>query len=216
MRNAAVDAGSRSSIVVVSGLPRSGTSMLMHMLQQGGLPLCVDNIRAPDIDNPRGYFEYESVRTLQQDSSFIGAASGKAIKVVSHLLQALPSEFDYRVIFLERDLYEILGSQKKMMARLHAVSSTPTTSGAAATDLESDVSLCKRHLTWISDWLRRQPNMETLYLAHSEVLRDPSEAACRVCKFLGIPLDEDRMARAVDTTLYRTKETAAPSAAYNC
>lgn len=199
-------------IVVVSGLPRSGTSMLMQMLQQGGLPLCVDGIREPDIDNPKGYFEYEPIRTLQQDSSFMGAASGKAIKVISHLLQVLPPDFYYRVIFLERDLYEVLESQEKMMARLHAPSLTATTSAVSEANLESDVRLCKHHLIWIADWLRRQPNIETLNLAHADILRDPMAAACRVSKFLGISLDVNRMVQAVDTNLYRTKEAVKFSA----
>ena len=108
-----------SEIVIVSGLPRSGTSLLMQMLESGGLGILTDNIRAADLDNPRGYFELEVVKTIKQDSSWLQQARGNAFKMVSLLLYDLPPGERYRIIFMDRDMDEVLLSQRKMLTRLH-------------------------------------------------------------------------------------------------
>src|SRR5215831_7771246 len=107
-----------SEIMIVSGLPRSGTSLMMQMLDKGGLPVVTDNIRAADTDNPRGYYEYEQVKKIKEDASWLPATRGKAFKMVSQLLYDLPASETYRIIFMERDLEEVLQSQEKMLARL--------------------------------------------------------------------------------------------------
>ncbi len=106
-------------IVIVSGLPRSGTSMLMNMLLDGGVPLLTDGIRNADHGNSRGYFEYEPVKALEKhgDLSWLPRARGKAVKIISFLLTWLPERYDYRVIFMQRDLDEIIASQNRMLAR---------------------------------------------------------------------------------------------------
>ncbi|HNY87520.1 MAG TPA: hypothetical protein PKN23_13545, partial [Candidatus Hydrogenedentes bacterium] len=104
-------------IVVVSGLPRSGTSMMMRMLAAGGMPLFTDGVRAADSDNPLGYFEHEAVKRLREDASWVPGAAGKAVKVVSALLPALPEGFQYRVILMRRPLEEVLASQRRMFGR---------------------------------------------------------------------------------------------------
>src|ERR1700741_4498489 len=118
-------------IVVVSGLPRSGTSMMMRMLEAGGLPIVSDGERAADIDNPKGYFELERIKNLEHetDKSYLSAARGKAVKVISFLIKELPDENDYRVVFMRRDLDEVLTSQQKMIDRLE---SADTEADAAA------------------------------------------------------------------------------------
>ena len=104
-------------IVVVSGLPRSGTSLMMQMLQAGGMPLLIDDLRPADTDNPNGYWEYEPVKRLQQDNSWIPQAEGKAVKVVSALLQYLPPQHTYKIIFMQRPMQEVLASQTVMLER---------------------------------------------------------------------------------------------------
>ena len=104
-------------ITVVSGLPRSGTSMMMQMLVAAGLEAASDARRIQDDDNPHGYFELEAVKRIRQDASFLGGVVGKALKVVAPLLPSLPNKFDYAVVFLERDLSEVLASQSAMLSR---------------------------------------------------------------------------------------------------
>ena len=104
-------------ITIVSGLPRSGTSLMMRALDKGGINLLTDEIRAPDQDNPKGYYEFEKVKTVKQDSSWVSRAKGKAVKMVYRLLYDLPKKFSYRIVFMQRDLKEILVSQKKMLQR---------------------------------------------------------------------------------------------------
>src|SRR4026209_2745330 len=93
-------------IVVVSGLPRSGTSMMMQMLQAGGLEILTDAVRTPDGSNPKGYFEFEAVKDLDkgQAPAWLAGARGKAVKIVSSLVRWLPESNDYQVIFMQRNL----------------------------------------------------------------------------------------------------------------
>src|ERR1700674_2159926 len=118
-------------IIVVSGLPRSGTSMMMNMLDSGGVPVLTDGIRSSDDSNPRGYFEYEPVKELGKDGgrSWVLLARGKAVKIISFLLTWLPETCDYRVVFMQRDLDEIIASQNEMLARR----GEPSGAGEAAT-----------------------------------------------------------------------------------
>ncbi len=114
-------------IVVVSGLPRSGTSMIMKMLEAGGLPVLTDGLRAADEDNPKGYYEVERVKGLAEetDKGWLAEARGKGIKVISYLLKSLPPQFNYRVVFIRREIEEVLASQRKMLARRGETEETP-------------------------------------------------------------------------------------------
>ena len=107
-----------SEIIIVSGLPRSGTSLMMQMLEKGGMEIITDQIRSADTDNPRGYYEYEKVKQIKKDASWLPQTRGKAFKMVSQLLYHLPPGQTYRILFLERDLEEVLLSQEKMLQRL--------------------------------------------------------------------------------------------------
>jgi len=185
-------------ITVVSGLPRSGTSMMMSILQAGGVPILTDNQREADEDNLRGYMEYEQVKHLDRDATWLGEAEGKAVKIISMLLRHLPPDRQYRVIFMHRDISEVLASQRRMMERRgEAPDSVPD---------EAMAALFKRHLHETQQWLASQPNIKTLYINYNETLRNPWPTIDRLNAFLGGKLDAEAMARAVDPKLYRQRK----------
>jgi hypothetical protein len=185
-------------IVVVSGLPRSGTSMLMRMLAAGGLAVVTDGERAADEDNPLGYFEVERVKALGSgdDSRWLAQARGKAVKVISFLLAKLPAGHDYRVVFLQRSLPEVLASQKKMLARRGEASSTSD---------ERMAELFEQHLREVRALLRDDARFEALDVAYADVIADPAGEARRIARFLAAGLDVERMTAAVDPALYRNR-----------
>ena len=181
-------------ITIVSGLPRSGTSLMMQMLQAGGLPLLCDEVRAADEDNPRGYLEFEKVRQLAKDAGWMSQADGKALKVVSLLLYHLPPGFEYRVLFMRRDLDEILSSQEKMLARRGEPSGP---------DRATMRRHFERHLTGLEEWLSRQAHVRLLDCPYTDVVTNPRATAREVAAFLSLTLNEEGMAAAVDPALYR-------------
>lgn len=188
----------RKSITVVSGLPRSGTSMMMKMLEAGGILPLTDEIREADTDNPKGYFEFERVKKLDKgDSEWLEKAEGKAVKVISALLQHLPQTHDYQVIFMERHMPEVLASQRKMLERRGE---------ADEMDDEKMSALFEKHLQQVKEWLAQQGNFSVLYVHYSETLADPRSQAERVNAFLGADLDVDKMAGTVDPNLYRNRK----------
>jgi hypothetical protein len=183
-------------IIIVSGLPRSGTSLMMQMLDSGGMEVVTDGVRAADTDNPRGYHEFEKVKRIKQDDSWLPLARGKALKMVSQLLYDLPPGETYRILFLERDLEEVLRSQEKMLERL----------GRPVAPREPMRAAFAVHLERLHDWLRRQPNMTALRVSYNELLAQPRPQAERVSRFLGGRADVEGMVRAVDPTLYRNRK----------
>ncbi|HLT47753.1 MAG TPA: hypothetical protein VK002_11040 [Rubricoccaceae bacterium] len=183
-------------VVVVSGLPRAGTSMLMQMLAAGGLRPFTDGAREADASNPRGYFEHERVKALARDKSWVPEAHGHAVKVVAPLLPHLPAGPAYRVVFVERALDEVLRSQTAMLARLGRPSADPAVVRP----------VYARHLAAARAWLDGTPRAEVLPLAHAEVLADPAAAAARLNAFLGGHLDEAAMAAVVDPSLHRERD----------
>jgi len=185
-------------ITVVSGLPRSGTSMMMSILQAGGLEVLTDNQREADEDNIQGYLEYEQVKRLDRDTSWLGEAEGKAVKIISMLLRHLPPCYEYRVIFMHRDIFEVLASQRKMIERRgEQPDNTPD---------ETMAALYERHLADVSEWLRRQPNVETMHVDYNETMSDPRQTAALVNEFLGGGLDQEAMAQVVSPQLYRQRK----------
>ena len=193
-------------IVIVSGLPRSGTSMAMKMLEAGGMELVVDNIRTADEDNPKGYYEDERVKDLSEmeDVSWLKKARGKVIKIVSSLLNHLPESNTYKVVFMRRNLHEVLASQTKMLDRRGEESHTEDP------DL---LSMYEAHLAKVEFQLRFRSNFETLYVDFSDAIRDPATHARRIADFVGGDLDVERMAGAVDGSLYRNRRTGDGSVA---
>ncbi len=188
-------------ITIVSGLPRSGTSMMMQMLDAGGMEILTDHIRKADADNPHGYFELEKAKKIKEDASWLPDARGKAFKIVSMLLYALPAEYQYRIIFMKRDMAEILASQSRMLRRLNKESST--------NDAEMG-RLFGKHLAEIEAWLGRQTDMETMTVNFRDVIASPAAVAVAVNRFLGAVLDAGNMVRAVDPALYRNKAETMP------
>ena len=197
-------------IVVVSGLPRSGTSMIMKMLEAGGLPVLTDGLRTADEDNPKGYYEVERVKGLagETDKRWLAEARGKGLKVISYLLKSLPPQFNYRVVFIRREMEEVLASQRKMLARRGETEDTPP---------ERMRALFEDDLWRASYQLKHREEFETIELHYSAVLARPLEEAQHLAAFLGGGLDAEAMAAAVDPQLYRNRagRTASQAAPVN-
>jgi hypothetical protein len=187
-------------VVVVSGLPRSGTSMAMKMLDAGGLEVVTDDIRTADVDNPKGYFEDERVKDLAEmsdgEKTWVRNARGKVIKVVSSLLQYLPGDNNYRVVFMRRHLQEVLASQAKMLERRDESSETSD---------EDMLAMFESHLDKVRFQLRFRDHFEVLYVDYRGVLEDPVGQAERINEFLGGGLDVGKMVEVVDPELYRNR-----------
>jgi hypothetical protein len=185
-------------ITIVSGLPRSGTSMMMQILQAGGLQILTDNLRAADDDNPKGYYEYERVKKLPDgDTAWVMDSRGKAVKVISALLEHLPTGFDYKIIFMRREMDEVLASQKQMLIRRDE-----------PTDKASDETMSEmfdKHLLDIKAWLAQQPNMQVLYIKYDQLLVDPDPHIQAIAEFLSADLDVGAMLAVPDKNLYRQK-----------
>ena len=192
-------------ITVVSGLPRSGTSLMMHMLKAGGLQPLVDDIRQADEDNPNGYFEFEKVKKLVEDNSWLDAASGKCVKIISALLQTLPPQYHYKIIFMDRNLQEVLASQRQML--IHR--------GASNEHVADDIlaSLFTRHLQEINAWLPAQAHIEVLHVDYGCLVHTPMAVIPGINAFLGGKLDQNRMAGVVDPNLHRQRPQRAPGVA---
>jgi len=185
-------------VVVVSGLPRSGTSMAMRMLEAAGLATVVDGIREADQDNPKGYFELERVKDLAQENDWgwLQEARGKAIKIISYLLKELPDDHNYKVLFMRRDLREVLASQAKMLERRGETNES---------DDERMIELYENDLWKASYLLKNNARFETLTIDYREVLDNPLEQARRISAFMGGGHDVEKMAAAVDPKLYRNR-----------
>ncbi|MBE2222978.1 MAG: sulfotransferase [Anaerolineae bacterium] len=185
-------------VYVVSGLPRSGTSMMMKMLEAGGLSLLIDEIREADGDNPKGYFEFERVKQLDKgDTAWVAEAVGKVVKVISALLKYLPSDYQYKVVFVRRNMDEILASQRKMLVNR----------GEDSDKMDDDqmAGLFEKHLAATEKWLQAQDNFQVLYVHYSDILTDPMTQAQRINTFLGGQFDALAMAGQVDPELYRNR-----------
>ena len=184
-------------ITIVSGLPRSGTSLMMQMLAAGGLSVLSDGERRADADNPRGYMEWERIKQLPKEPALIAEAEGKVVKVISQLLLSLPDGHEYRVIFMQRPLPEVLKSQDEMLRRR----GTFQGNGESSPIEEA----FQRHLIEVNRWLNGKPNVQALRVHYHRTLREPKAAAEAVAEFLTIPLDIEAMTREVDQNLYRNR-----------
>ncbi len=185
-------------ITIVSGLPRSGTSMMMQMLEAGGMQIATDHIRKPDEDNPKGYYEFEKVKKIKKDTSWIDNCYGKAFKMVSMLLYDLPADKIYKVIFMKRNMEEILKSQKVMLERLGKIQSNISDDEMA--------DKYKKHLQELKYWLVKQSHIDLIYINYIDVIRNPPDIAKNVNQFLGNWLNVDEMIRVLDKSLYRQRK----------
>ena len=176
-------------VVLVTGLPRSGTSLLMSMLQAGGVPLHVDDQRAPDQHNPHGYFEHSAVLRLSEDRSWLYQAGGQAVKILARQIELVPSDLPARVLLAERDLDEVVQSQQRMR---------PDASGWDWRELLS------KELQRLKGWLARQ-SWPILRVPHRQLMQDPATVAAQIQVFLQRSLDLEAMAAQVDPSLYRNR-----------
>ncbi len=187
------------TIYVVSGLPRSGTSMMMKMLEAGGLYPMTDNIRTADDDNLQGYYEFERVKAMKEgDTAWVGDAQGKVIKVISALLEHLPSTYQYKIVFMEREMMEILASQRKMLER-RGKPGNPAEDGKFA-------ELYGKHLEKVKSWLSAQPNMSVFYVRYNEMVADPAGYANKVAEFLGSAVYVEAMKNVPQEQFYRQRK----------
>ena len=184
-------------ITIVSGLPRSGTSMMMQILERGGLEAMTDNIRKADKDNPKGYYEFEKVKEIDKDTSWLFDCKNKVVKMVSMLLFDLPDTQKYRIVFMERNMDEILASQKKMLERLNKEDE--------ATDEEIRTGYIK-HLTKVRNWLENKKNFQVLYVSYNNIIKEPDVHIKQLNKFFDKQLDEGEMLKVIDKSLYRQRK----------
>jgi hypothetical protein len=187
------------TITIVSGLPRSGTSMMMKMLAAGGLEPLTDNLRIADEDNPKGYFEFERVKQIENDKAWLEEARGRVVKLISALLKHLPASYNYKVIFMRRAMAEILASQRQMLIRRGEKTDTVPDDKMAA--------MFEKHVAQVESWLAAQPNIETVYVSYNEVIKDPRPHAERINVFLGGSLNVEAMAEVADRALYRQRRS---------
>jgi len=187
-------------IVVVSGLPRSGTSMMMKMLESGGIPVWQDGARSADDQNPKGYYELERVKELDKglDKSWVREGRGRAVKVISSLLEHLPPTNQYQVVFMNRNLQEVLDSQSKMLSQRGE-------QGGSASDATL-LNFYEKHLRKVKYLLTHEPGFSSLDVNYAEVLADPDAVARRVGTFLGSSLNVAGMTAVVDEQLYRNRQ----------
>lgn len=187
-----------ATITIVSGLPRSGTSLMMRMLEAGGLPVLSDYQRAADEDNPRGYYEYEPVKKLKDHPAVLDDAAGKAVKIISELLLHLPPHQHYHVLFMRRAMPEILASQRQMLQRR-----------GRPTDTVSDAEMSQlfaKHLQRVEHWLSQQPHIAVLYVNYNDLLHTPETVLPQITAFLPMRLDSAAMRQAIDPALYRQRQ----------
>jgi hypothetical protein len=187
-------------ITVVSGLPRSGTSLMMQMVVAGGIPALTDGLRSADENNLKGYLEWEAAKALPQSPAAITAAEGKVVKVISALLRSLPGPYEYRVVFMCRPLEEVIISQNRMLERLgREVAPVPQSQVVAA---------FTKHLKEVKMWLAEQPNMSVHYVDYPSVVQQPAVESTRIAEFLGQPLNIEAMTAQVEKSLYRERSGA--------
>ena len=189
-------------ITVVSGLPRSGTSLMMQMLVAGGLPALSDTVRQPDENNPRGYLEFEAVKRLRSDQSWLEQARGHAVKIIHLLLRELPVDgsFRFRVLLMKRPMTEVIASQRTMLER----------EGKKSADVQMLTQIFQSQLVQAEQWLASHACFQTRAVEYHRLLEDPFGAAEEITSFLRLPLEVVAMAGAVDPTLYRERTPRDP------
>ncbi len=198
MHQAELKAYEYGEITIVSGIPRSGTSMMMQLLEAGGEVILTDNIRQADETNPKGYYEYEPVKNTAQNKDWLFDAKGKTVKVIAQLLTHLSQKFKYKVIFMLRDIDEIILSQETMLMKTKPGKMT----------MNYDVTLASKYqegLDIVKSWEQRNNNVEILYLQYKDVINNPDTALLKVQTFLGKELDIEKMKTVIDKSLYRSK-----------
>ncbi len=184
-------------VIIVSGLPRSGTSLMMQMLAAGGISILTDSQRAPDENNPRGYYEFEAVKFTRTNPQWLAGAPGKAVKIIYRLLYDLPADYSYRVIFMRRDRNEVLASQRAMLK-----GRSGTATGLSDRQLGD---IFAREIAAIDQWLARQPNFAVCNIEYRQLVQNPHEWIQAIAAFLSRPMNLQAMHAAIDPALYRQR-----------
>ena len=188
----------RAFVTVVSGLPRSGTSLAMQMLRAGGVPLLCDDARPADADNPAGYFEYAPVLRSARDTSWVAGAGGHAVKVIVPLLRHLPASHAYRVLWMRRDPAEVIASQERMLARRGRAQE-----GGLAPERLAAIFAAQQEE--VAVWLAAQPHVRALDVSYGALVADPAPCVAAIDAFLGGGLDHEAMRVVVDPQLHRNR-----------
>jgi hypothetical protein len=184
-------------VYIVSGLPRSGTSLMMKMLDVGGIPPLTDNIREADADNPKGYYEFEKVKKLPDDTEWLPEAHGKVVKILAELIKHLPDDHHYKIIFMMRDIDEIIASQRKMMIRR-----------GEDPDIVPDSEmkeLLRTYLKNLKIFVKNHPNMEVCYISYNDLMRDLDFTLYEIEEFFNGGLNTNKMREVIDFSLYRNR-----------
>jgi hypothetical protein len=189
-------------LVIVTGLPRSGTSLLMAMLKAGGIATVTDGLRQPDEDNPRGYFEDARVKSLARDASWLSQAAGCAVKILIPLIRSVPATISASILWVHRDMEEVLNSQAAMLQRQAAAPAMDRALLAAA--FQRQTAETRSHLAAIRSFRVKE-------LAHRSLIHNPAATAAEIAQFLAVPVDSGAMASCVDPSLYRQRRTAEPA-----
>ncbi|MEM7199518.1 MAG: sulfotransferase [Planctomycetota bacterium] len=186
--------------IIVSGLPRSGTSLAMMMLEAAGIPVFQDGQRTADDDNPKGYYEHDRVKVLgkEKDTAWLHESRGQAIKIISFLLREVPEDLDCRIVFMHRRIEEVLASQAKMLERRGEASKVNDAQMTA---------VYRKHLETVQKLIESRPTMQCLELQYHEVVANPAPEAARIAEFLELPEGStEKMAQRVDPDLYRNRK----------
>ncbi len=185
------------TVTVVSGLPRSGTSLMMAMLDEGGIPPIQDGVRTADEDNPKGYYEFERVKKIAEDKAWLPDCKGKAVKMISRLLVELPPGFNYKVLWMRRNIDEIITSQKKMLVRRDTYDPSVN---------DDDVRrMLLRHVEKTLSWVNEHDYIDMIFVHYNQLLKDPTQTVAAVNEHLGGELDTGAMTSAIDPSLYRNR-----------
>ena len=192
---------SGKNFILVSGLPRSGTSLMMQMLEAGGAKLLIDGERVADVDNPKGYYEWELIKQIGKKPEVLDpeGLDGRAIKCISMLLQQMPLKHNYKVIFMTRPIEEVAVSQRAMINRL-------ATKGAELDNEQLQRGL-KMHRKETLNWLKSVPHMELIEIDYPTLIQNPGPEISRLVEFLGadrLP-NSAEMAKVIDPALHRKK-----------
>jgi predicted AlkP superfamily phosphohydrolase/phosphomutase/Tfp pilus assembly protein PilF len=188
----------KDTIYIVSGIPRSGTSLMMQILESAGLPILTDNKRAADNHNPNGYYEFEKTKRIANDISWLYEAKGKAVKIVSQLLLHLPDDLNYKIIFMQRDLKEVILSQQRM------ISDKNKATNADAYPVHLEIAY-KKNLKRVTDWQNMKSNVGFLAINYNQLLKNPDKELSGLIEFLGLKSNIETLKKNIDVTLYRSK-----------
>jgi len=187
----------RNYVTIVSGLPRSGTSMMMQMIDKGGIPAMTDHVRTADEDNPKGYYEFEPVKKTKEDSTWVAEANGKAVKMTHLLLMDMPLDYTYRVVFMRRHLKEVVKSQNVMLER------RGKDTDSIPRERLIDMFRVQIHkvLTYMQD---RPDHFQYIEIDYNAIMKDPEPHIKQISAFLD-GLNTDEMLAVVDPALYRNR-----------